>query len=105
MLTSNKFILYLQSFLRVPYERKYKINAVCGINNNFSSGYVISTLNLEVKAEPESNVASSISRGGEKLAKYHKNFENWFQNQARISLCHKAVILPIRFKSFRNPVE
>ena len=49
------------NFLKgTPYERKYKINVDGGINNNFSSGYVVSTLNLEANTQSQ-NQTSVIS--------------------------------------------
>jgi hypothetical protein len=67
MLTSNKFILYLQSFLREPpMKRNIKLTLFAGLAIISLLAMSFSTLNLEVKAQSQNQTSPQVSQEVEK---------------------------------------
>ncbi len=105
MLTSNKFIPYLQTFKGNSLMKgNIKLALMAGLTIISLMVMSVSTFNFEAKAQSQNQTSPQLSQDVQKrLAEYHKNSENWLQNQVRISPCHRAAISPSRCKNFRNP--
>ena len=67
MLTSNKFILYLQTFLREPpMKGNIKLTLFAGLTIISLLAMSVSTMNLELKAQSQNQTSPQVSQEVEK---------------------------------------